>query len=68
MNRADLIERDKRIEKIAQGLCLEVTLWRTCGGPIREDDRLEYMKQISDAITALEKARFVLEKMLQSMA
>jgi hypothetical protein len=56
----DLIARVRRLEKLTQGLALEVALWKECNDPLLYLERKAYLHSIQDALAAAERARQIL--------
>jgi hypothetical protein len=66
MNLTDMRARMGRLDKLAQGLAKEASLWKKCDAPVLFVDRQEYIEAIQDAVSGLEKARVALAKTVQN--
>jgi hypothetical protein len=65
MNLTDMRARIQRLEKLAQGLATEASLWKKCDAPVLYVHRLEYIEGVQDAVSGLEKARVAMAKMIR---
>jgi len=65
MNLTDMRARIQRLEKLAQGLATEASLWKKCDAPVLFVDRQEYIEGILDSVSGLERARIALAKMIR---
>jgi hypothetical protein len=53
------------LDKLAQGLAQEASLWKKCNAPVLYVHRLEYIEGVQNAVSGLEKARVALAKMIR---
>jgi len=65
MNLTDMRARIQRLEKLAQGLAREASMWKKCDAPVLFEDRQEYIEGILDSVSGLERARIALAKMIR---
>jgi hypothetical protein len=67
MNLSDLRARVRRLDQLARGLALEVSLWKSCDDPLLYVERKSYLSAIQDALAGTEAARVALAKVVQRL-